>query len=515
MGKTTYFFIVGGLLIAAMACALVLLLRMEQSMGRMWLFVCLMVLLLLSMALLVGAYRLRKDYNYWKKRYDDELLTNVNELMEKTTEIALQNQKIDRLTHEVDRLGRVNSNYERTASSLRHELGSTRDKFDECCKLLADLRERAEQGDKMKASFLANVTHELRTPLNSVLGYGAIINNPAVSEERRRHFMKVLQKSCDRFLDTLNDMLYYSQLQSGDITATATTFELSAMLCNLRDMTQKKILESGKDVQLIFTNDLSGKSYICGFEAGYYKVLSNLLDNAVKFTNKGNITVSFESVEGCNKMRFEVSDTGIGFDSSKKETIFGSFNQSESTLSRQYEGTGLGLSICRSLVSLMNGTMESEGHPGVGSKFSFELPLLDIAADDYDLYYSVEKMLERYNDSGSIMVMSPYVEDYNFVNSFFGSYGIDVVRCRSLEEVEVLVASKTGLNIAIIDLSTSPADGLAAASRVFSMNPKVRFAFVRGKELDQKSESKTGLYSDFVIQRPLSSKSLSSLLSTC
>ncbi|MCR5455066.1 MAG: HAMP domain-containing histidine kinase [Bacteroidales bacterium] len=513
MGKTKYFIIIGILLVVAMAIAFVLALRMEPGMDRMWLLVCLVALLLLSMALCMGAYRVRKNYNYWKKRYDTELLTNVNELMEKTTEIAELNAKIDRLTHEIDRLGRVNSDYERTASSLRLELGSTRDKFDECCKLLADLRERAEQGDKMKASFLANVTHELRTPLNSVLGYGAIINNPIVSEKRRRHFMNVLQKSCDRFLDTLNDMLYYSQLQSGDIAATSTLFDLTAMLSNLRIMTETKIKESGKDVHVVFNYDFAGKGYICGYEAGYYKLLSCLLDNAVKYTNNGSITVSYEAVD--KRGRFVVEDTGVGFDSSKKDTIFGSFNQSEASLSRKYEGTGLGLSICRSLVNLMNGTIEAEGHPGVGSKFTFEIPLLPTAIPDMELYAKVEKILERYNDSGSIMVMSPYVEDYNFVNNFFGSYGIDVVRCRSLEEVEVLVAAKQGLNIAIIDLSTSPADGLAAAGTVFNMNPKVRFAFVRGKELDKNLETKTGLYSNFVIQRPLSSKSLSNLLSTC
>ena len=111
------------------------------------------------------------------------------------------------------------------------------------------------------------------------------------------------------------------------------------------------------------------------------------------------------------------------------------------------------------------------------------------------------------------MVMSPYVEDYDFVNLFFGSYGIDVVRCRSLEEVEVLADTKRGLSIAIIDLSTSPADGFAAAGAVFHTNPKVRFAFVRGAELDEGSKSKTGLYTDLVIQRPLSSKSLCKLLS--
>ena len=511
MGKTKLIYIFGGVLAVALAAMLLLILRLGDGMERMLLCVCWVVSLLVFLWLVVWAHRLCKDYAFWLRRYEDDMSANADELAHKAAEVASCKAKMEKMTHELDRLSRLNANYEGVVSHLRRESGSAQDRLDECCKLLADVRERAEQSDKMKASFLANVTHELRTPLNSVLGYGAIINNPSISEERRRHFMQVLQKSYDRFLDTLNDMLYYSQLQSGDVNITTNVFEVGAMLCSLRVMAQNKIKDSGKNITLVLDNDLSGKGFICGFEAGYYKILSILLDNAVKFTNEGRITVHYDFVE--DRIHFDVSDTGIGFDQRKKDLIFGSFNQSEASLSRQYEGVGLGLSICKSLVSLMNGTMDAEGHPGVGSKFSFEVPLLTTPTKDVALYEKVEKMLEQYNDSGAIMVMSPYVEDYDFVNIFFGSYGIDVVRCRSVEEVEVLADAKRGLSIAIIDLSSSPADGLAAAGAVFHTNPKVRFAFVSGAELDENSKSKTGLYTDLVIQRPLSSKSLCRLLS--
>ena len=499
------------MLAVVMVAMLVFILRVGDGMERMLLGVCWVVSLLVFLWLIVGVHKLNKEYAFWSRRYEADLSASTDELADKASEIAAYKAKIEKMTREMERLGRLNANYEGMVSHLRRETGSAQDKLDECCKLLADVRERAEQSDRMKASFLANVTHELRTPLNSVLGYGAIINNPSISEERRRHFMQVLQKSCDRFLDTLNDMLYYSQLQSGDVNVTTNVFEVDSMLCSLRVMMQDKIKESGKNIKFVLNNDLSGKGYICGFEAGYYKILSILLDNALKFTNEGTITVGYTSID--TRIRFEVSDTGIGFDQRKKDLIFGSFNQSEASLSRQYEGAGLGLSICRSLVSLMNGTMDAEGHPGSGSKFIFEIPLLHTPTNDLELYDKVEKMLERYNDSGAIMVMSPYAEDYEVVNNFFGSYGIDVVRCRSVEEVEVLADAKRGLGIAIIDLSTSPADGLAAAGAVFHTNPKVRFAFVRGAELDEGAKSKTGLYTDLVIQRPLSSKSLCKLLS--
>jgi hypothetical protein len=510
MEKTKYIYIAGGALVVAMPAMLVLILRLDNSMDRVLLGGCWIVLLLLFLGLFISSRRLQKDYYFWKKRYDEELLVNVNELMEKTTEIALLKSKMEKMSHEVERLNRINYNYERTATSLRRELGSTRDKFDESCRLLADVRERAELGDKMKASLLANVSHELRTPLTSVLGFSAMINNNAISEKRRRHFIDVLNKSCNRFLDTLTDMIYYSQLQAGDIDVSPTVFEANSMLCSLRSITESKIAASDKNIQLVFTNDLSGKHYICGFEMGYYKILSKLLDNAVKFTNEGSITVSCESVG--NRIRFEVSDTGIGFEPGMKNMLFGSFNQNEVSLSRSYEGLGLGLSICRGLVSLMNGVIDAESHPGVGSKFSFEVPLLTTPPDEVELYVKVENLLERYNDTGAVLVMSPYVEDYEFINSFFGSYGIEVIRCRSVEEVEITAVSKPGLNTAIIDLSTLPDTGLAAAESIFDKNPRVRFVFVSGTKLDDEAESKTKLYSDMVIQRPINSKALGSLL---
>ena len=511
MGKTKLIIISGVVLVVVMIAMLMLILKLGDGMERMLFGVCWVVSLLVFLCLIIGVYRINKDYAFWSKRYEADLSANADEMMDKASEIASYKAQIDKMSHELERLGRLNANYEGMVSRLHQESSSAHGKLDECCKLLADVRERAEQSDKMKASFLANVTHELRTPLNSVLGYGAIINNPSISEDRRRHFMQVLQKACDRFLDTLNDMLYYSQLQSGDVNVVPSVFEVDAMLTSLRTMVEAKIKESGKNIKFVLDNDMSGKGYICGFEAGYYKILSILLDNAVKFTDEGTITLKYEGVD--EGIRFEVSDTGIGFDQKKKDVIFGSFNQSEASLSRQYEGAGLGLSICRSLVSLMNGTMDAEGHPGSGSKFSFEVPLLHTPTNDLELYAKVEKMLERYNDSGAIMVMSPYMEDYDFVNNFFGSYGIDVVRCRSAEEVDVFAEGKKGFSIAIIDLSSSVADGLAAAGTMFHINPNVRFAFVSGPELDDGAKTKIKLYTDVVIPRPLSSRSLCRLFS--
>ena len=295
MGKTKLVVILGGLLVMVLTAMLLLILRLGDGMERTLLCVCWVVSLLVFLWLIVRLRRISKDYTFLMQRYEEDMSANSDELANKVSEIASCKAKIDMMTHELDRLGRLNANYEGMVSLLRRETGGAQDKLNECCKLLADVRERAEQSDKMKASFLANVAHELRTPLNSVLGYGAIINNPSISEERRRHFMMVLQKSCDRFLDTLNDILYYSQLQSGDIKVVTSVFEMDAMLVSLRTMVNSKIKESGKDIKFVLDNDMTGKGYICGFEAGYYKILSILLDNAVKFTNEGG---EFDAVAG-------------------------------------------------------------------------------------------------------------------------------------------------------------------------------------------------------------------------
>ena len=210
MRKTKLIYIFGGVLAVALTAMLLLILRLGAGMERMLLCVCWVVALLVFLWLVVWAHRLCRDYAFWIQRYEEDMAANSDELANKVSEIASYKAKIENMTHEIDRLSRLNANYESVVSHLRQETGSAQDKLDECCKLLADVRERAEQSDKMKASFLANVTHELRTPLNSVLGYGAIINNPSISEERRRHFMQVLQKSCDRFLDTLRHALLFA-----------------------------------------------------------------------------------------------------------------------------------------------------------------------------------------------------------------------------------------------------------------------------------------------------------------
>ncbi len=496
-----------------LAVMVVCLIKMEHGTNTVIMIVCSIALLLLLAYLAKSLYKARTTFTYWQQRYEDEILSNTDELMSKTETIASSKSTIDKYTHEIERLNRLNRNYEHIVTNLRREAGETRNKLDECYKLLEDVKQRAEQSDRLKASFLANVTHELRTPLNPVFGYCAILNDPSVPEERRRHFLGVLQKSCDRFLDTLNDMLYFSQLQSGEINATVNAFDLNAMLYNLKAKAQGWIAAAGKDIELIFPDDLLTKYYITGFEDGYYKLILNLLDNAVKYTDEGSITVTCESLD--TVMKIEVSDTGIGFDSSKKDMIFGSFNQSEASLSRPYEGIGLGLSICRGLVNLMNGKMEAEGLPGVGSKFSFEVPLLDTETSEVNMYYEVEKILKNNNDKGPVMIASTLEADYEFVNNFFGSYNLKVLRCRSLEEVGIILDNHPKLNIAIIDLSFSIENGIAAAEKIFTKNPKVRFAFISGKELDEAVLSKIHIYSDFILRRPLNSKSLGVFLGAC
>ena len=274
MGKAKFIVISSVVLSMVMVAMLCLILRLGEGMDRTLLVVCWVLLLLLFVWLVVLAHRISRDYAFWIQRYDEDMSASADELANKASEVAAFKSKIERMKHDIERLGKINANYEDVVSHLRRESSSVQGKFDECCKLLADVRERAEQSDKMKASFLANVTHELRTPLNSVLGYGAIINNPSISEERRRHFMQVLQKSCDRFLDTLNDMLYYSQLQSGDVNVVTSVFEMDAMLTSLRAMVNSKIRESGKDIKFVLDNArLLNRIYLCQpYQRGHYHV---------------------------------------------------------------------------------------------------------------------------------------------------------------------------------------------------------------------------------------------------
>lgn len=236
---------------------------------------------------------------------------------------------------------------------------------------LAAARDLAEQAARLKSEFLAHMSHELRSPLNAILGFTELLLGTPLSPHQIDHIRKV-QAAGRHLLMIINDVLDLSKVEAGKLRIERTEFLLSQSLKSAVDTVAAAAAD--KDLELIVDVDPAVPPRLVGDPLRITQILMNYLTNALKFTQSGEILLSV-TADGADRIRFAVTDTGIGMSPEQVDRMFQSFSQAEDSTARLYGGTGLGLSICRQLAHLMGGEVGVESTPGQGSTFWTSLPL--------------------------------------------------------------------------------------------------------------------------------------------
>ncbi len=238
--------------------------------------------------------------------------------------------------------------------------------------ILVDARNAAEAANRSKSEFLANMSHEIRTPLNGVVAVSSMLAQAPLGP-KEREMVEIVRSSANSLEQLLTDILDLSRIESGQVAIERAPFHLGELIRSVAAPSRMRALEKGVALDVSVSADLEGQVF--GDFNRLRQILSNLLSNAVKFTEQGRVTLTAGRNADAGLVRFEVRDTGIGFDIADKERVLSRFQQADGSITRRFGGSGLGLTISRDLAELMGGTLDCDSALGDGSTFWLELPL--------------------------------------------------------------------------------------------------------------------------------------------
>jgi len=374
---------------------------------------------------------------------------------------------------------------------------------------LSHEKEAAQAANAAKSAFLATISHEIRTPLNGVLGMVDVLRSTHL-ETKQQSYLENIRQSGNALLTLLDDVLEYSRMEAGRITLHNDKFEPRRLLEELLFIVSTQAEQKGLRLQLTIDPDVP--EVLLGDAGRLRQIVLNLIGNAVKFTDRGKVTLRLESLqqdEAVNKLRFSVSDTGIGIEPEALDHLFDRFHQADSSITRRYGGTGLGLAIARELVTLMGSEIRVESQRGRGSRFQFDLTLP-----------TGTPLLEKDNDTAEISLppLNILVVDDDRINrtvatELLSRDGHRVVAVESGAAALVHI-SQGAFDIALMDLGMPDMDGLETTRRLRSTGTRLPVIGLTAHVLPEQQAACREVGMNAVIHKPLQADKLKRLIAT-
>ena len=333
---------------------------------------------------------------------------------------------------------------------------------------LLEQKERAEQSDKLKAAFLANISHEIRTPLNGIIGFADILIQQEISEEDKEQYSNLIHNLSGQLLSIVNDILEISRIETNQIKLSIAPVNINQTLLKLFSSFENQ----ARDKHLTFemNSELTeNQSVVYGDGSRLVQVLTHLLNNAIKFTYSGSIHLGCRLIN--EKLFFYVKDTGIGIQPENREIIFERFRQVEDTLTRKFGGSGLGLSISKALVELMGGEISVDCDSATGSTFYFTIPYMNVPVKN--------QMQRNYLETKSclrdtrILICEDDDFGYLYVNRLLTQAGAITFRAISGTRAIKFCQSDEAIDIIIMDLRMPEMSGHDAAGFIKKLRPSI------------------------------------------
>ncbi len=376
---------------------------------------------------------------------------------------------------------------------------------------LKTAKEKAEESDRLKTAFLANVSHEIRTPMNGIMGFTELLKDHGLSHEKQKEYIEIIRKASHRMLDTINDLIDISKIETGQEKIYIADTNLTEVLENLFSFFRHQAEQKGLDFKL--NNKLpSSLTHIMIDSKKLNSILNNLIKNAIKYTNQGKIEL------GCRLkgelLEFYVRDTGIGVDEEKKEAIFNRFVQSDISMTRSHEGAGLGLSVAKAYTELLGGAIWLESKPGKGSTFFFTLPLYrsDTGSPGYKIPAQHSKS-EDLDNKLKILIVEDDEPSILYLETLLKEKNCQIIQAETGREAVEICRKHRDIDIILMDIRIPVLNGYEATRKIRKFNKKSVIIAQTAYAFEEDMEKAIEAGCDHYIAKPIKKNDLLKLIS--
>jgi signal transduction histidine kinase/CheY-like chemotaxis protein len=376
---------------------------------------------------------------------------------------------------------------------------------------LIDAKEKAIQSDKLKTSFLTNMSHEVRTPMNAIIGFSTLLNDEDISKDETMEYVSLISSNATTLLSIIDNVIEVAKLEAGEVVLERKQFGINQLLVDLLE-TFEKSNERRPDVSVTISTAGSDEEYMLYNDpTRLMQMLSILIGNGLKFTEEGSVEFGYKLIE--NKyIEFIIKDTGIGIPVSQQVNIFERFRQADNSLTRKFGGTGLGLTIVKHLVDLMDGQIVVESEEGKGTMFRILLPLIQPSVEV--LPGIITKAKPKLDLSGKhILVVEDVESNYQYIVAVLKSTMVSIHWITDGNAAVDFCLNYPDINMVFMDINLPGIDGYEATRQIRTTKPDLPIVALTAYAMTGERERSLNAGCNEYLSKPVSPRELLAVVS--